>query len=199
MPAVPPKILARHMAQVRVLPRRAAIHRARALLLAARRGDRFAIEAATRPADVAELLRLAGTRRRVVELGTATGWTAAALVLSDGRRTVESYDPVVQRNRERYLALLPAAARDRIELVRAPGADGAARSREPVDLVFVDSTHERAATVAEVTAWRPRLAPGGLLVLHDYENPGFPGVAEAVAELGLEGVVRGGMFVWSAP
>jgi cephalosporin hydroxylase len=68
-----------------------------------------------------------------------------------------------------------------------------------VDFLFVDSTHERDDTIAEVEAWRPRLAPGALVVLHDYGNPAFPGVGEAVAALGLRGESRGGCFVWRAP
>jgi hypothetical protein len=39
------------------------------------------------------------------------------------------------------------------------------------------------------------LAPGALVALHDYANPGYPGVAEAVAELGLGGRVEGGCWV----
>jgi len=198
MAAVPPKVLARHLAQARELPPRAAIFRICALIRAWRRGDRFAIESATRPADVAELLKLAEGRRRVVELGTATGWTTAALVLADRERRVLTFDPVVQDHRADYLALLPAAARRRIELVAATGADGAQNAGEQ-DLVFVDSTHEHDATVAEIIAWTPKLRSGGLLVLHDYENPAFPGVAAAVRDLELPGDVTGGMFVWSKP
>ena len=167
----------------------------RALIAAWRVGDEFAWESVTRPADVATLLQLAEGRRSVVELGTATGWTSAAFVLADGERRVTSFDPVVQENRERYLALLPAAARDRLHLVQAPGAEGAAGFDGTVDFLFVDSTHEHAGTVAEVNAWRPRLAPGAVAVLHDYGNPAFPGVASAVEELGLQGEVVGGSFV----
>lgn len=189
----------RRLAQVRALPPRVAWFHARALLLARRVGDSFAWQSGTRPADVAHLLRLARGRRRIAELGTATGWTAAAFVLDDPGRHVVSFDPVVHEHRARYLALLPAAARARLELVEATGEAGAARGGEPFDLVFVDSTHEREMTVAEVEAWRPRLAPGGLLVLHDYENPAYPGVAQAVSDVGLEGEGTGGCFVHRAP
>src|SRR5919107_17927 len=82
------------------------------------------------------------------------------------------------------VALLPRSARERLELVAAPGHE--ARG-EAIELLFVDSSHDRDATVAELRAWRPRLAPGALVVLHDYANPAYPGVAEAVAELGLGG------------
>ena len=43
------------------------------------------------------------------------------------------------------------------------------------------------------------LGPGALVVLHDYGNPAYPGVAEAVQELGLSGREHAGMWVWEAP
>lgn len=191
--------VARRLAQVRALPPRVAWFHARALVLARRLGDEFTWRSATRPDDVAELLRVAAGRRRVVELGTATGWGAAAFALADPARRVISFDPVVQPNRDRYLALLPAGARARLDLRAQTGEAGAATVDDPVDLLFVDSTHSREGTVAEVGAWRERLAPGALVVLHDFGNPAFPGVAEAVAELGLDGEPRGGSYVWRAP
>src|SRR5918997_6627513 len=115
-----PRSLARLLASTRALPARAALFQARAMLRAARLGDDWALQSSTRPADVAELLRLARGRRRAVELGTATGWTSGALLLADPQRRLASYDPVVRDHRDAYLALLPAAARARLELVRAP-------------------------------------------------------------------------------
>jgi predicted O-methyltransferase YrrM len=193
--------LARRVPGLARLPRPVAVFQARAMVLAARLGDEFALAAATRPADLGELLRIAAGRRLVVELGTATGWTTAAFALADRHRRVVSFDPVVQPHRERYLALLPVAARERIGLVQAPGADGAGRVDEHdlVELLFIDSTHERDATLAEFMAWRPMLAPGALVVFHDYGNPAFPGVEEAVAALSLAGEERAGMYVWAAP
>ena len=167
----------------------------RARRLARRAGHDWGLQAATRPGDVAELLRLAAGRRRVVELGTGPGWTAIALALDDPRRRVVTYDPVEHEHRDAYLGLAPAA-RDRIEWVTAEGAAGASTSSELVDLLFIDSTHEREPTLAEFRAWRPRLAPGAVVAFHDYGHPDFPGVDEAVVALGLEGARRGGMFVW---
>ena len=190
------RLAAARLPALRRLPPRVAAFQARALLLALRAGDAFAVQSATRAEDVAELLRLAGGRRLVVELGTATAWTTASLALADPGRAVLSFDPVVQPHRERYLALLPAAVRERMTLVQAPGVEGVGHATAPVEMLFVDSTHERDATVAEVEAWRRRLAPGAVVVLHDFDNPAFPGVREAVEALGLQGEVRHGSFVW---
>jgi predicted O-methyltransferase YrrM len=193
---MPPRQLVRLLLATRALPARAALFQARAMLRAARLGDHWALQSSTRPGDVAELVRLARGRRRAVELGTATGWTAGALLLADPQRRLTSYDPVVREHREAYLALLPRAARDRLELVAAPGHQPRG---EGIELLFVDSSHDRDATVAEFRAWRPRLAPGALVVLHDYANPAYPGVAEAVAELGLTGREQAGLWLWEAP
>lgn len=193
-------MLARRAAASRVLPPRVARFHIRAYARALRLDDDFALRSATAPRDVAALLDVARGHRNVVELGTATAWTSAALLLADGARHVTSFDPVVQEHREAYVMLLGAQARTRLTLVAAPGADGprVAPSRD-VDLLFVDSTHERAATVAEFSAWREHLVSGAVVVFHDHDNPDYPGVAEAVAELGLHGEHRGGMFVWRAP
>src|SRR5688500_10614895 len=193
---MPPRSLARLLLATRALPRRAAAFQARAMLRAARLGDDWALQSSTRPADVAELLRIARGRRRAVELGTATGWTAGALLLAEPQRRLMSFDPVVREHREAYLRLLPRGARERLELGPAPGHE--ARG-EGVELLFVDSSHDRDATIAEFEAWRPRLAPGALVVLHDYGNPAYPGVAEAVADLGLAGREHAGLWLWEAP
>lgn len=177
------------------MPLRVRLFLWRARRLARRRGHEWGLQAATRSGDVAELLRLAEGRRHVVELGTGPAWTTIALALADRERRVTSYDPVVHDHRAEYLALAPRAA-ERIEFVEAPGAD--ARG-EGVELLFVDSTHEREPTLAEFRAWRPRLAPNAVVAFHDYGHPDFPGVEQAVTELGLKGERRGGMFVWSVP
>jgi cephalosporin hydroxylase len=67
-----------------------------------------------------------------------------------------------------------------------------------VDLLFIDSSHEREPTLAEVATWRPVLAPGALVVFDDYGHPDYPGVAEAVSELGAVGEARASLYLWPA-
>ena len=50
-----------------------------------------------------------------------------------------------------------------------------------VDMVFLDGDHEYEAVVADIAAWLPKTRR--LLCGHDYNNPEFPGVAEAVDEI----------------
>lgn len=168
----------------------------RARRAAARDGDEWSLGSATKPESLALLLELARGRRTVVEIGTGTAWTTAALALADGERRVVSYDPIVRPERERYLDL--SGVRDRIELREAGGEGGPEADDAPPDFVFVDGSHERELTIATYRAWREALAPGGAIAFHDYGNELYPGVTEAIRELGLEGRVERDVFVWSA-
>ena len=179
------------------LPRPVARFRRRAVRLARELGDDWALDAATGPRDLATLAGLARGRERIAELGTARGWTTASLALAEPGAHVVSFDPVSHEHRDRYVALAGPDARARIALEQAQGADGAVDA-QPVDMLFIDSTHERDATVAEYRAWEPRLRAGAVVAFHDYGHPGFPGVAEAIRILDLSGEVRGGLFVATA-
>jgi predicted O-methyltransferase YrrM len=170
----------------------------RALFIAIAGGDTFSLRSAAEPSQLAVLLRMARGRRRVVELGTATAWTAAAFALADPTRVVVSCDPNIQPGRDRYLRLLRPSTRARIELVHAAGVEAAVTDTHEVDLLFIDSSHERQATIDEWHAWRPRLAPDALVVFHDCDHPEFPGIAQAIEELGLSGLRQAEMFVWRA-
>jgi predicted O-methyltransferase YrrM len=184
----------RYLAQLRGLPIPVARFHWRARRLARRTSDRFSLTSATRAADLGLLLTIARGRKRVVELGTGTAWTAVALALEDPERHVISYDPIAIPERERYLRLVEPSVRSRIELVRAAGSSGP-RSDEPVDLLYVDSSHMREQTVEELYAWMPVMRTGSTIAFDDYGHPDFPGVREAVEELGLAGVQRGTLFV----
>lgn len=178
-------------AQLRSLPPAVAWFHLRARLLARRIGDSFSLVSALPPDSLGRLLALAGDRAAVAELGTATGWTAIALALAQPGRRVTSFDPADRGVRERYLRLVGAGVRDRIEYVRAPGSS----SPRPTEFLYVDSSHERDETIAEVRAWRPLMAPGAVIVFDDYANADYPGVAEAIQALGLTGAAAGRFFV----
>ena len=180
---------------LRRLPPRVARFYVKALWTARRANDDFALTSGTRPRELADLLAVAGGRRRVAEIGTGSAWTAIALALSHHERTVVSYDPVARPHRELYLGLVRPDVRQRIELLEGRGEANAAEGTF-VDLVFVDSSHEREETIATFESWRGLVAPGGIVAFHDYEEPLFPGVTEAIHELKLRGEAHGHLFVW---
>ena len=189
-----PRVELRWYGELGGLPLRVAWFQARARVVAHRRDDRFSLTSVTRPDDLRTLLSLAAGAGHVVELGTATGWTAISLALADPARRVTSFDPVSRPEPARYLQLVGPEVRSRISLVTAPGSDGP-RDDRPVDLLYIDSSHERQPTIDEVQAWRPVLAPGAAIVFDDYAHPDYPGVREAVQELGLDGRLVGTLFV----
>jgi hypothetical protein len=180
--------------RLRALPPRIALLQLRARIRARRTGDVFSLASATRPPDLARLLELAAGRRFVVELGTGSAWTTIALAAADRSREVVSFDPADRTERLRYLALVDAQTRARIELVPERGANGP-RSSRPVEMLYVDSSHGLQDTLDELGAWTPALAAGAIVVLDDYRNEQYPGVAEAVQRLGLSGEPVGTMFV----
>lgn len=188
----------RALARLRALPPCVAFFYARAERTARAAGDRFSLDSAARPEELGQLLALARGRLRIAELGTGTAWTTVALALAEPRRTIVSFDPVARPERELYLGLASPEALWRIRLEQADGASGAERAGE-VDLVFVDSSHEREPTLTEFEAWRPKLAPGAVVAFHDWRHPDYPGVTEAIEQMGLEGEEHGGLFVWRAP
>ncbi len=200
MPAARSLATARHEARfaaaaVRHLPPRVAAFVVRARRAARARNDVFSLDSALRPAKLGTLLDAAAGRRTVVELGTGTAWATIALALAEPQRTIVSYDPVLRAARERYLDIAGPDVRGRITFIQGPGEDGPGTARD-VDLLFIDSSHERDPTIAEVGVWRPVLAPGALVVFDDYGHPDYPGVAEAVAALGIEGEERASLFLW---
>ena len=184
---------------VRLLPPRVAWFYFRARRTAARTGDEWTLKSATGPESLALVLRLARGHRSVVEIGTGTAWTTAALALDDPRRTVVSYDPVVRPERDRYLAIAGPSATARIELIEAGGEAGPPPEGPAPDFVFVDGSHEKELTIRTFHAWRGALAPGGAIAFHDYGNELYPGVTEAIEELGLDGEAERDVFVWRLP
>jgi predicted O-methyltransferase YrrM len=189
----------RLIVSLRLLPVRVARFWWRARRHARHSNDRFSLGSAARPAELAELLEQARGRHAVVELGTGTAWSTIALALDDPRRRIVSYDPAVRPEREAYLQLAPSSARARIELREQPDSAGPRAGDAQVQLLFIDSSHDRESVIAAFRAWREALAPDAVVVFHDHGHPRYPGVREAVLELGLSGRETGGVFLWSPP
>jgi predicted O-methyltransferase YrrM len=185
---------ARFALSLRALPPRVAWFHWRARRVAQRARDDFSLASATRPHDLAILLSLSHNRERVAELGTATGWTALSLALASPRRRVWSYDPAARAEVDRYRQLVGRGVRSRVEFVTAAGSAGPPAG-VTIELLYVDSSHDRDDTIAEIKAWAPALEPGALIVFDDYQHPLFPGVRSAVEALGLTGRQRGTLFV----
>jgi len=114
------------------------------------------------------LSTLAVGRPRIVEVGTAIGYSTLCLALGQGERgTIVTIDPDEDRtSRAREFWRSAGVADHRIEVINAPALQAFAASdgrlAGPFDLAFVDALKDEYPAYAE--ALRPRLAPGGLLV-----------------------------------
>lgn len=115
--------------------------------------------------------------RRIVQLGTHAGYSTLLLGFflrqmnaSRGLFTFEIGEPLCLYTRG-WLERTGLTAFVHVEFRSSldPSSPNLAREYlgDAPELVFIDSSHEYGDTLAELEAWYPALAPGGLIVLHD--------------------------------
>lgn len=160
----------------------------------------------TSEAELRWLAEQASTRRRVVEIGAWMGRStyAMALHMADDahlyavdtwRGTQGEHDTELAGKPEdwllerfvHYVGLerieYPHKVRPcRMESTAAADYLGLGSYQMTFDMIFIDAAHDYESVKADILAWRPLLAPGGLLCGHDYDA-GRPGVVRAVREL----------------
>jgi predicted O-methyltransferase YrrM len=135
-----------------------------------------AMEAAAEPEGIPILDRHSGRvlstlavgRTRIVEVGTAIGYSTLCLALGSGPAgRIATIDPDRDRtDRARAFWRTAEVADERIAVVNAPALDafaaGEAALAGPFDLAFIDALKPEYPAYLE--ALRPRLAPGALLI-----------------------------------
>jgi caffeoyl-CoA O-methyltransferase len=138
----------------------------------------LAIEEAARPEDVPILDRaggrvlaaLAAGRSRIVEVGTAFGYSTLWMALAQpAGGTIVTLDPDRSRtDRARDWWRSAGIPDERITVINRPALDAFAAGHDepaldgPFDLVFIDALKDEYE--AYLQALRPRLAPGALIV-----------------------------------
>lgn len=131
---------------------------------------------------LAELARAADKGLRVVGVDTF-----------EGSEEHKGFDDVPRwvLIRETLLHLENAGLKEFVSLIVA---DSVSASRLFADrsvwMVIIDAAHDEASVAADIEAWRPKIAPYGLLAGDDY-IPEFPGVMAAVDRLVPNRVVPG--------
>jgi predicted O-methyltransferase YrrM len=156
------------------------------------------------------LATLAVGRRRIVEVGTAIGYSTLWLALGQGPEGhIVTIDPDRTRtDRARAFWRAAGIADQRIEIVNQPALDafsgGTGPLDGPFDLAFIDALKPEYPAYAE--ALRPRLASGALLVADNIlwsgrtsgDRPARPGdgtealrafVAQVLGDSAFEGTV----------
>jgi caffeoyl-CoA O-methyltransferase len=109
-----------------------------------------------------EMLVFARRPRRVLEIGTFSGYSSLAMAAGlppDGRITTCELSPVHAEAARRHIAASPYA--DRIEVIEGRAIDTVQSLPGPFDFVFIDA--DKGSYLAYYQAVLPKLAPGGLI------------------------------------
>lgn len=133
-------------------------------------------------AEIDELKRLIGTLPLdplVINIGAADGVSALAFAEERPDAIIWSLDILPC---EQELANLDKAGFGRKRIVRMLGRSQEIGTEFPymADMVFVDGDHHYNGVRGDITAWVPKVKPGGVMSFHDYiEHPPANNVTEA--------------------
>jgi spermidine synthase len=141
--------------------------------------------------DIVALCAIAKTikPRRILEIGTARGRTT--LLLSDNCPEAEVITYDIDPNAGGYFKTLDPPP-SRIRAINCDFQSDASRLREgdKFDFIFIDANHVENAVRADSELAFDLLAPGGVIVWHDYGNSdylfGYNRVPEVLATLAVE-------------
>jgi SAM-dependent methyltransferase len=127
--------------------------------------------------------------RRILEIGTARGRTT--LLLSDNcpEAEISTYD--IDPDAGSYFSTLnPPPAKIRLRICDVQSDAARLQDGEKFDFIFIDANHIENAVRADSELAFELLAPGGLILWHDYANSdylfGYNRVPEVLAALALE-------------
>jgi len=147
--------------------------------------------------DMLFLLNLAKGRRakRILEVGTFRARTACALHLNCPEAAIVSYD--IQVLDSPYRRSLLNQPNVQLRHASFAASAGALRKEPPFDLIFVDGSHRFEHVVEDSRLALELLAPGGIIVWHDYRPNDYYTKELRVPE-GLE-VIRQTVPVYAVP
>lgn len=141
------------------------------------------IETAVDPEEAVELARLAAKAKRVLEVGTAYGYSTIVMALAGA--DVTAVDPYVDEPGGRLIALDHFASygvSERVELLTGHSQVSLAlliEAKESYGLVFIDGDHSRDAVERDLRLGWELVRPGGWLAAHDC-HPDMQGVTLAL-------------------
>lgn len=119
--------------------------------------------------------------QRILEIGTALGFSAAVMAEAAPNAEIITLNPNPD---EAQKARANLSSYPKVKVIEALSWDYLAHTNSPFDFIFVDGDHAR---VRRDLVWFDRLAPGGVMLFHDYSPAGTyrecPPVYEAVNEM----------------
>lgn len=143
-----------------------------------------------------DLVRLCKERnyQRGIEIGVRYGWFSR-FILENTDMSVVSLDPwepnielksgcqeALELTRDNLKPFGPRAT-----IVKAWSPAGAHQFANGFfDFIYIDGAHDYDSVQADLAAWWPKLASGGIFAGHDYDKDEWPGVYNAVNEFGEE-------------
>lgn len=118
----------------------------------------------------------------VVEVGSYRGATTRVLA-SATRRRVVAVDPFIGyggAENDYQIFLQQTADLPNLKHHRCTSGEAARTwSYGSLGFVFIDALHDYVNTSFDIAVWSAKLLPGGLMALHDTDNPHFPGTRKA--------------------
>lgn len=87
---------------------------------------------------------------------------------------------------------------NRANVIKSDSAKAASNHMDgSVFFVFLDAGHTEDRLSADIKAWLPKIAPGGILAGHDLDHPKYPGVRATLENSGLnwEGISKSSWIV----
>jgi predicted O-methyltransferase YrrM len=114
--------------------------------------------------------------QRPVKLFAIDNWTGGPEVADNIARLEKPYLEIFKENLE------IAGCKELVTIIEDDSAKSADKFEDgTVDFAFIDAGHSYEAVSADVAAWWPKIAAGGMLAGHDYQS-GWGGVMRAVDE-----------------
>lgn len=149
------------------------------------------VEGWCRPAErhvLYELARSGPGTGEIVEIGSWKGLSTIYLAAGSkhaGREHVTTIDLHPANNwATLHRNLLLAGVADWATVITERSTDAArAWTGQPIRLLYLDGDHSYEQVVRDYQAWRPFVAPGGIIAFHDALEANWPGVSEALDEL----------------
>lgn len=122
----------------------------------------------------------------IVEIGTAEGGTALLMHRAVAHRGVRIYTVDIAPSPKAREHLRDTD----VTMIVQPSADcargWAATVGQPIDMLFIDGSHQLQDVVDDFNLWVPHLRPGGMVVFHDYDPVERGGIVHLAVRIAVD-------------